>query len=122
MSELEHKETMQALTLPTMALRGITVFPSMLLHFDVGRQTSIKALDQAVELGSYLFLIPQKDLSVDDPELSDLYSIGTIAAVRQVLRLRQEGGRMKDAVRRTAEETGLSRNDLYNAALAEMES
>ena len=87
MSELEHKETMQALTLPTMALRGITVFPSMLLHFDVGRQTSIKALDQAVELGSYLFLIPQKDLSVDDPELSDLYSIGTIAAVRQVLRL-----------------------------------
>ena len=87
MSELEHKETMQALTLPTMALRGITVFPSMLLHFDVGRQTSIKALDQAVELGSYLFLVPQKDLSVDDPELSDLYSIGTIAAVRQVLRL-----------------------------------
>ena len=62
MSELEHKETMQALTLPTMALRGITVFPSMLLHFDVGRQTSIKALDQAVELGSYLFLVPQKDL------------------------------------------------------------
>ena len=87
MSELEHKETMQALTLPTMALRGITVFPSMLLHFDVGRQTSIKALDQAVELGSYIFLVPQKDLSVDDPELSDLYSIGTIAAVRQVLRL-----------------------------------
>ena len=42
--------------------------------------------------------------------------------VRQVLRLRQEGVRMKDAVRRTAEETGLSRNDLYNAALAEMES
>ena len=41
---------------------------------------------------------------------------------RQVLRLRQEGVRMKDAVRRTAEETGLSRNDLYNAALAEMES
>ena len=42
--------------------------------------------------------------------------------VRQVLRLRQEGVRMKDAVRRTAEETGLPRNDLYNAALAEMES
>ena len=57
MSELEHKETMQALTLPTMALRGITVFPSMLLHFDVGRQTSIKALDQAVELGLSLIHI-----------------------------------------------------------------
>ena len=87
MSELEHKETMQALTLPTMALRGITVFPSMLLHFDVGRQTSIKALDQAVELGSYLFLVPQKDLSVDDPELSDLYSIGTIAAAAALVGL-----------------------------------
>lgn len=83
MSELEHKETMQATDAAHHGAAGITVFPSMLLHFDVGRQTSIKALDQAVELGSYLFLVPQKDLSVDDPELSDLYSIGTIAAVRR---------------------------------------
>lgn len=58
-----------------------------MLHFDVGRAVSIRALDQAVELGSYIFLVPQKDLSVDDPELKDLYTIGTIAAVRQVLRL-----------------------------------
>ena len=59
----------------------------MLLHFDVGRAVSIQALDQAVELGSYIFLVPQKELAVEDPELKDLYAIGTIAAVRQVLRL-----------------------------------
>ncbi|MDY4953721.1 MAG: endopeptidase La [Candidatus Onthomonas sp.] len=87
MSDFENKDTMSALTLPAMALRGLTVFPSMLLHFDVGRPVSIQALDQAVELGSYIFLVPQKDLAVDDPELKDLYTVGTIAAVRQVLRL-----------------------------------
>lgn len=87
MSDLENKESMSSLTLPTMALRGLTVFPSMLLHFDVGRAVSIQALDQAVELGSYIFLVPQKELAVEDPELKDLYAIGTIAAVRQVLRL-----------------------------------
>lgn len=87
MSEFENREDKTILTLPTMALRGLTVFPSMLLHFDVGRTVSIQALDQAVELGSYIFLVPQKDLSVDDPEMKDLYTVGTIAAIRQVLRL-----------------------------------
>ena len=84
MSDYDNKT---ALTLPSMALRGLTVFPSMLLHFDVGRQSSIQAMEQAVELGSYMFLVPQRDLSVDEPEMDDLYEIGTIAAIRQVLRL-----------------------------------
>ena len=85
MSDLENKESMSSLTLPTMALRGLTVFPSMLLHFDVGRAVSIQALDQAVELGSYIFLVPQKRVGCRRSGLKDLYAIGTIAAVRQVL-------------------------------------
>lgn len=59
MSDFENKDTLSALTLPADAA-GLTVFPSMLLHFDVGRAVSIRALDQAMELGSYIFLVPQK--------------------------------------------------------------
>lgn len=73
--------------MPILALRGLTVFPSMLLHFDVGRGTSIKALDQALEAGSPIFLVAQKDLSVEEPGLEDLYPIGTISNVKQILRL-----------------------------------
>ena len=87
MSDQEQRQAPTALTLPAMALRGLTVFPNMLLHFDVGRQSSVHAMDQSVEMGSYIFLVPQQDMTVDEPGVDDLYSIGTVAAIRQVLRL-----------------------------------
>ena len=74
-------------SMPILALRGMTVFPNMLLHFDVARAQSVKALDHAVGQGSSIFLIPQRDLSVDEPKGNDLYSIGVICGIRQVLRL-----------------------------------
>lgn len=74
-------------TMPVLALRGLTVFPHMLLHFDVARPRSVKALDHAMEQGSPIYLVPQRDLSVEDPEGKDLYSLGVICSVRQVLRL-----------------------------------
>lgn len=73
--------------MPVLALRGLTIFPNMLLHFDVGRETSIRALDQAMNEGMPLFLVAQKDLSVSDPVMKDLYTIGTICNVKQILRL-----------------------------------
>lgn len=73
--------------MPILALRGLTVFPNMLLHFDVGRGTSIKALDQALEEGSPIFLVAQRDLAVEEPALKDLYNIGTTSNVKQILRL-----------------------------------
>ncbi|MCC8076302.1 MAG: endopeptidase La [Clostridiales bacterium] len=73
--------------MPAMALRGLTIFPGMTVHFDVGREASIRALNVAMEDGDTIFLVTQRDLSVEEPEQKDLYGMGTIVAVRQLLRL-----------------------------------
>ena len=73
--------------MPALSLRGITVFPNLTLHFDVGRAASIRALEEAMAGCRDIFLVTQRDLSVEIPVRQDLYSIGTIATVRQILRL-----------------------------------
>ena len=77
----------ERLVMPALALRGITVFPNLLLHFDVGRAASIRALEEAMAGGRDIFLVTQRDLSVETPVQADLFTIGTIAAVKQILRL-----------------------------------
>lgn len=72
---------------PMIALRGMTVFPGMLLHFDIGRDKSVKALEEALQSRQNVFLVAQKDLRVGDPGLEDLCAVGTIAQIRQLLRL-----------------------------------
>ena len=57
-----------AVTMPALALRGINVFPHMLLHFDVAREASIKALDEAMSTASPIFLVTQRDLTVEHPQ------------------------------------------------------
>ena len=79
-------ETMISGTMPILALRGLTIFPNQTVHFEVGRKKSILALENAMEKDQTLLLIPQRDISVDDPNVEDLFSIGTVAKVRQVLR------------------------------------
>lgn len=73
--------------MPTLALRGLTIFPNMLLHFDVGRTSSIRALDEAMSSGQPIFLVAQRDLTVEDPKAEDLFTVGTISNVRQILRM-----------------------------------
>ena len=73
--------------MPALALRGLTVFPNMLLHFDVGRESSIKALDEAMTSGQTIFLVAQRELAAENPQEGDLYAVGTISNVRQILRL-----------------------------------
>ena len=73
--------------LPVVALRGIVVFPMMTLHFDVGRKKSIEALQSAMENDQRVFLVTQKDASVDDPMLEDLYKTGVICSIKQMLRI-----------------------------------
>lgn len=80
-------EAHTVVTMPAMALRGLTIFPTMMLHFDVGREASIKALDECMSSGRPIFLVTQRDLSVENPQLEDVYTIGTISQVRQILRL-----------------------------------
>ena len=80
-------EQNMTVAMPALALRGLTVFPNMLLHFDVGREASIKALDECMSSGRPIFLVAQRDMAVEQPALKDLYSVGTISSVKQILRL-----------------------------------
>ena len=72
--------------LPILALRGLAVFPDQTVHFDVGRPKSIRALEAAMKGEQSILLIPQRDLMVDDPGLEDLFTIGVVAKVKQVLK------------------------------------
>ena len=84
--------------MPTVALRGLVVFPDMFIHFDVGREKSVNALKKAMDSDQEIFLVTQKDISVDDPDYSELYEIGVIATVKQVLKLPGKNGNVRVAV------------------------
>ena len=74
--------------LPVLALRGLNVFPGMTIHFDVGRKKSIRAVEEAMHNhGQEIFLVTQRDVQDDDPDLSGLYAIGTVSVVKQILKL-----------------------------------
>lgn len=68
-------------------LRGITIFPYMVLHFDVGREKSIASLDEAMMKDQEIFLVPQKESKLENPTQEDLLSIGTLCVIRQLLKL-----------------------------------
>ena len=75
-------------SLPMVALRGITVLPEMVTHFDVSRERSIQAIEEAMqEEGQKVFLTAQKDIEDEEPGMEDLQQIGTIASIRQVIKL-----------------------------------
>jgi ATP-dependent Lon protease len=83
----ETKKNIKKHVLPLLPLRGLTVFPYMILTFDVGREKSIKALEEAMVNDQLIFLVAQKDAKNDAPEEKDIYSAGTISKVKQLLRL-----------------------------------
>ena len=80
--------------MPVLALRGMVVFPEQTVHFDVGRMKSALALEQAMKNDQVLFLAPQKDIMDDDPGLTDLYPIGTVVKIKQILRSQGENIRV----------------------------
>ena len=75
------------ISMPVMALRGISVFPQMVYSFDVGREKSIRALDEAMNGDQNMILLMQKDVSVDDPGPDDLFEIGVVVHIRQILKM-----------------------------------
>lgn len=81
------KKTVKKQTLPLLPLRGLTVFPYMILTFDVGREKSIRALDDAMLNNQMIFLVTQKDAKNDSPGEEDVYRVGTVSKVKQLLRL-----------------------------------
>lgn len=73
--------------LPAIALRGTAILPGMIVHFDVSRERSVKAIEAAMLNDQKIFLVTQKDPEVETPEISDLYHVGTIAYIKQVVKL-----------------------------------
>lgn len=80
--------------LPLIPLRGLAIFPYMILSFDVGREISLKALDEAMADDEMIFLTAQKDSSIDNPTEEDYYHTGTICKVKQLVKLPGEGVRV----------------------------
>lgn len=74
------------LHLPAIALRGTTILPDMIVHFDVSREKSVKALEKAMVQDQKIFLITQRDPRVEEPAIEDLYRIGTIAEIKQLVK------------------------------------
>jgi ATP-dependent Lon protease len=73
--------------LPLLPLRGLSIFPYMVLHFDVGREKSIRALEEAMINDQLIFLVTQKDAHTDLPTVEDFYEVGTISKIKQLLKL-----------------------------------
>ena len=82
------------MVLPVLALRGLVVFPGMMLQFDVGRKKSILALSKAMDENQMIFLVAQKDLGDNEPKLQGLYRIGVVAKIKQVVRHPEDGVRV----------------------------
>ncbi|OAS17553.1 endopeptidase La [Paenibacillus oryzisoli] len=78
---------MKVRRLPLLPLRGLLVYPSMVLHLDVGREKSVKALERAMVDDSMILLCSQSEINIEEPTKEDIYRIGTIAKVRQMLKL-----------------------------------
>ncbi len=84
---IEATEDEGIMELPMIPLRGLTVFPNMVLHFDIGREKSINALEKAMITGQHIFLSSQKDENTDLPTPDDFYHVGTIGKIKQMLKL-----------------------------------
>ena len=102
--------------LPVLALRGLAVFPDQTVHFDVGRYKSIQALDAAMKKDQNIFLVPQKDIVNNDPGFDDLYSIGVVAKVKQVLKTQGENLRVLVTGICRAQIREVTQNEPYMAA------
>ncbi|NLJ67497.1 MAG: endopeptidase La [Clostridiales bacterium] len=81
------KDNIRTRQIPLLPLRGLTVFPYMVLHFDVGRQKSIAALEDAMVNDQDIFLVTQKEPEVEEPDKESLFTVGTVSKIKQLLKL-----------------------------------
>lgn len=107
------------ITIPLIPLRGMSVFPHMVIHFDVGREKSINALEKAMMDDSLIFLCTQKDAKIEEPSPEDFYNIGTIAKIKQMLKL--PGGSIRVLVEgiNRGKIVEITKDDDYYEALVE---
>lgn len=102
-----------SLTMPAVALRGMTILPGMVAHFDVSRPKSIQAVEEAMIGEQKLFLVTQKDLGVENPGLEELYHIGMVAEIKQVIKMQNNIVRILVEGRERAELAGLVQTEPF---------
>ena len=78
------------LQLPAVALRGLVIFPSGIVHFDVGREKSVNAVNAAMAGDRMIYLVPQSNYAADDPKKEDIFGIGVVGQIKQTLKV-QDG-------------------------------
>ncbi|MBE6881467.1 MAG: endopeptidase La [Ruminococcaceae bacterium] len=83
---MPERRELEVITMPMIAMRGIVLFPNMILHFDVGRKKSIAALEEAMKDGRLIFLASQKNIEEDEINIDNINKVGVVAEVRQVLK------------------------------------
>ena len=76
--------------IPAIALRGMTILPGMVTHFDISRDKSIKAVEAAMNDNQHIFLVTQRDAEVDNPKMADLFEVGIVAHIKQVIKLQNK--------------------------------
>ncbi len=84
----------ETVRIPVVALRGLVVFPDQLLHFDVGREKSINAVEKAAADGHRVFLVTQKHIATENPKMEDIYKFGVIAKVDQIIKIPGKSGKV----------------------------
>lgn len=109
---------MKKMVLPTIALRGMTVLPDMVIHFDINRKKSIHAVEKAMQTNEKIFLLTQKDIDTANPVQDDLYSVGTVAKVKELIKLPKGivrvlvAGKYKGMVNTVSESDGMLISDI----------
>ncbi len=88
------EQTQTMMNLPVVALRGLIIFPNMMMSIDVEREISVRALERAMESDEDIFLVTQKEIGTAQPGAEDLYTVGTVSAVRQILRISERAIRV----------------------------
>ena len=106
--------------MPVLALRGLVIYPKQTVHFDVAREKSIKALEAAMEKEQLIFLVPQKSIIDEDPGANDLYPMGCVAKIKQILKNGGDTQRVLVSGLYRARISEMNQNEPYMLARVEM--
>uniref|UniRef100_UPI0040295D29 endopeptidase La n=1 Tax=Agathobacter rectalis TaxID=39491 RepID=UPI0040295D29 len=103
----------QIMNMPAVALRGLTILPGMIAHFDISRERSLRAVEEAMEQDQKIYLVTQRNVGSEDPTQEDLYQMGIVADIKQVVRLQNDVVRiLVDGISRAAL-LGFTGNEKY---------
>lgn len=110
------------LILPLIPLRGLTVFPNMVIYFDVGREKSIEAVEKAMAGDQKIFLAAQKDIEIDNPSEDDIFNIGTICEIKQIVKMPKNTIRvLVEGIERAKMDEFFGKEELLEASIEKIE-